>query len=707
MKFLSKQYLFIQSKVLFVLFIMLISTNCSLAHASTFAWAGYSLPNGMDGMTDVTSSSDGTHLAAVGTSGSNEYLFTSSDSGKTWTQATTTNSFTWNGVVSSNDGTHLLAWGAPNSSQTGTNIYTSTDSGVTWTEQTGQNSNQFWGQIVSSADGTHYLGVAIGFLYVSSDGGQTWSRPGNSPQKTWRSVATSADGSQLVAVDSSGDIYISTNSGTTWTQHTINSAVGNWTAVTSSADGSHLAIADNSGDIYSSTDNGANWTDQTNSGAHSWTALSSSADGSKLIAIGGGTNKDLYVSLDSGNTWTHESSAGSKKWQAVSFSGDGKSIAAAVALDTYQIYSSLSPITLITLESPNNNSTYGGASVQFTASSSGSGGIIGVTPYIDNTSVGTAATSATTEFSGTFNTTGLLNGTHNFYVVAENAYGTQGVPGSFATSSQITLNISNPPITSISSGVPNQTSATITWNTLTDYSTSQVIYGLSSAYTATSSLSTATTTSHSITLQNLSPNTTYHYAVLSTDDIGNQATSSDQTFTTASVVYGGGGGSSGSSGSSGSGGGGGGGGGGSSNTANSAGCVGGNLFNIYTGVRCAQGSKTGTNTVTGTNTTSANSSNSLNSSNTSSATSGYAGPWHFTRLLAYRSRSVDVLHLQQYLNAAGFIIAKSGNGSPGHETNYFGVQTVAALKAFQKFHGIKATGMLGVTTRDYINAHPL
>jgi peptidoglycan hydrolase-like protein with peptidoglycan-binding domain len=46
----------------------------------------------------------------------------------------------------------------------------------------------------------------------------------------------------------------------------------------------------------------------------------------------------------------------------------------------------------------------------------------------------------------------------------------------------------------------------------------------------------------------------------------------------------------------------------------------------------------------------------------------------------------DVKRLQVFLNAQGFIVAKKGAGSPGHETTYFGPATKAALMKFQMAH---------------------
>lgn len=77
----------------------------------------------------------------------------------------------------------------------------------------------------------------------------------------------------------------------------------------------------------------------------------------------------------------------------------------------------------------------------------------------------------------------------------------------------------------------------------------------------------------------------------------------------------------------------------------------------------------------------------------------------FTKDLRVGTTHDDVLRLQKYLNANGFPVAVSGNGSPGHETMYFGTLTWNALKKFQAAKGIPATGYFGPMTRDYINTH--
>jgi hypothetical protein len=86
-------------------------------------------------------------------------------------------------------------------------------------------------------------------------------------------------------------------------------------------------------------------------------------------------------------------------------------------------------------------------------------------------------------------------------------------------------------ITSIASSNVSGVGATITWNTnrLAD---SQVEYGLNTSYGNVVSLNTPDT-SHRMNLFGLTPNTPYHYRVMSKDDAGNLSTSGDITFTTA------------------------------------------------------------------------------------------------------------------------------------------------------------------------------
>ena len=114
----------------------------------------------------IASSSNGTKLAAVVWGGG--YIYTSTDSGATWTQATSAGSRDWISIASSSDGTKLAALG-------GCYIYTSTDSGASWTQAT-NDATRYWMFITSSSDGTKLAAVVYnGYIYTSTDSGATWT----------------------------------------------------------------------------------------------------------------------------------------------------------------------------------------------------------------------------------------------------------------------------------------------------------------------------------------------------------------------------------------------------------------------------------------------------------------------------------------------------------------------------------------------------
>jgi hypothetical protein len=89
------------------------------------------------------------------------------------------------------------------------------------------------------------------------------------------------------------------------------------------------------------------------------------------------------------------------------------------------------------------------------------------------------------------------------------------------------------PVISSLTATPTDTSVAITWTT-DEVASSRVSYGLTSSYgTTTSETDTSPrVTSHSVTISSLTPSTTYHYRVLSTDAATNTVTGTDQTFTT-------------------------------------------------------------------------------------------------------------------------------------------------------------------------------
>ena len=96
------------------------------------------------------------------------------------------------------------------------------------------------------------------------------------------------------------------------------------------------------------------------------------------------------------------------------------------------------------------------------------------------------------------------------------------------------------------------------------------------------------------------------------------------------------------------------------------------------------------------------------SSNTGTASAPVTNPapakYIFSRNLSTGSIGADVKALQQFLNAHGFILAKSGAGSLGNETTMFGRLTRLAVIKYQKANKIiPAVGYFGPITRKSVN----
>jgi len=118
---------------------------------------------------------------------------------------------------------------------------------------------------------------------------------------------------------------------------------------------------------------------------------------------------------------------------------------------------------------------------------------------------------------------GLIDGAHTFQVRAKDEAGNVDPT---AASRTFTVDTGSPLITNISAGSVTATGATIGWNT-DEPADSQVEYGPTSAYGSITSIDLRLVTVHHVTLSGLTDSSTYHYRVLSRDEVGNLATSDD------------------------------------------------------------------------------------------------------------------------------------------------------------------------------------
>jgi len=252
-------------------------------------------------------------------------------------------------------------------------------------------------------------------------------------------------------------------------------------------------------------------------------------------------------------------------------------------------------------------------------------------------------TSLVTEHSVTVSN--LIAGTtYHFQVMSTNASGTVATSSdqSFATLS----GTGTPAIYSlavVSTG--DGTGATVTWSTATT-SNSQVLYGTTSTYTASTTPSVDSALNHSVTLSGLTPNTTYHFQVVSSDASSTTVTSLDQVFVTmitqatttqaatASPIK-----------------------------KSSGGSSGGHRRNIVGIYPLASGASMG---------------------------------FVFTKNLYRGISNSDVITLQDILRALGYFRYPVSTG-------YFGVITFESVRAFQYAHKIPTTGYFGPLTREAIS----
>ncbi|HEX7402067.1 MAG TPA: FlgD immunoglobulin-like domain containing protein, partial [candidate division Zixibacteria bacterium] len=189
----------------------------------------------------------------------------------------------WTSVASSSDGVKLIATAFNDY------IYTSTDTGATWTEHQAGGSIQCWYCSASSSDGNKLIaGVYSNRLYTSTNSGVTWTetQPAGDVDRFWRCTASSADGDKLIAGVYLGRLYTSTDAGITWTERQPlgNGNAGRW-SVASSADGTRLVAGLFHSRLYTSTDTGETWTEQQPAGDEwrDWACAVGSSDGTRLI----------------------------------------------------------------------------------------------------------------------------------------------------------------------------------------------------------------------------------------------------------------------------------------------------------------------------------------------------------------------------------------------------------------------------------------
>lgn len=266
-------------------------------------------------------SSDGVKLAIAV---QNDYVYTSINSGGSWTKQTNSGARVWSGITSSSDGVKLAA-----SVSSDTHVYTSTDSGATWATR---NSTIAGDCICGSSDGTKlYIASNGSYVYASTDSGATWNSKTNSAQRWWAGITCSSDGTIVAACVTfagSQHVHISTDSGGTWSEKSGMGA-NNWDSISMCGDGTKIIVSSTVTNVtpYISIDTGANWNSVTALGSHLF-VVSISSDGNRLLAgyrsvTGSGSVEFIYSSPISATTWTKHYPTTVCDWSSISQSSNG------------------------------------------------------------------------------------------------------------------------------------------------------------------------------------------------------------------------------------------------------------------------------------------------------------------------------------------------------------------------------------------------
>ena len=206
---------------------------------SGISWSNAKVTGGLyDAGYAIACSSDGTKIVTSTGQGVTNYIYTSNNSGATWTRQIDKWLFA---IASSSDGSKLAATGGY-----AEYIYTSNNSGVTWTQQIGSGISN-WTDITSSADGSKLAACDGSYVYTSNNSGVTWTT--RITPVAPRYISSSADGT-VIAAGSSGSIIISTDSGSTWTSQPV---LGNYNNIAVSANGNRIAAVSQNYYIYIGT----------------------------------------------------------------------------------------------------------------------------------------------------------------------------------------------------------------------------------------------------------------------------------------------------------------------------------------------------------------------------------------------------------------------------------------------------------------------
>jgi hypothetical protein len=217
----------------------------------------YNTSFGYANITDIEIAANGLGLAIA--CSSNYGLFTSTNSGVTWSQATTA-STSFKAVAMSSNGAYSAAVDS-----NGT-LYISTNSTVSYSSSY---STSMVGSTVSalsvSDNGSRVIATVqnTNTIYYSSNGGTSFTSvsPSGNSNTGWLSLSMDGSGTYAIAGSSANGIFYSNNGGQSWTQSNFNYSMtfGSNLVLTSNRNTGQYCIALTYGRSSYSTDYGQTW----------------------------------------------------------------------------------------------------------------------------------------------------------------------------------------------------------------------------------------------------------------------------------------------------------------------------------------------------------------------------------------------------------------------------------------------------------------
>ena len=468
--------------------------------------------------------------------------FYSTNSGASFTQAKalsgTTNSQQWRDFDISDDGSKVFLVGENEG------LWTSSNSGATWSEQTSTGTGGY-SSVRANSSGSK-VWIVNGSILTNTTAGSysTWS---NLNSNGYVSVEVSENGSYLLA-RTTYFLWVSKNSGSTWSQADFMPALAG-----SNLPFSGFALAMSPNGQYAAADPGYNILHQMKNSADRPGGVTATAGNAQvqlawdLPATNGSTISDYEIqsSTDGGTTWStpiaHTTST--TRSRTITSLTNATTYSFRVAAETewgigeYSVPVSATPFTLP--GAPTSVvGTSANASVSLSWSAPASNGGSTVTDYlIEYASGGAYSTFSDGSNSNTSTTvTGLTNGTaYTFRVSAINAAGTG--TASTASSAVTPLTVPSVPL-NLSATASNQT-VVLNWNapsttggsSITDYIAEYSTNGTSGwvAFGTTSTVRSETATG-------LTNGTLYYFRVSAVNTVGTGTSTSNVSATPSTTA---------------------------------------------------------------------------------------------------------------------------------------------------------------------------